>query len=202
MQVFLIVLIFYQEMKVNTDLFLSFCPYTLMFYTRFICATLLHMILMPELSGALQRMKYAVNHPYKFENFAVAFFLGVGQFTAVWFTEVLNILIILTSFAPLGAVFNFIALTVIADFDNFIYEAMSAEYLTKLLEEEVVEEEFKIEHTTSKRCSYQELTEIEDDNGDKRPLRIRYNSRSCCNKFLFSFYKCFRLVYVSYYYYF
>ena len=100
-----------------------------MFYARFMCGVVLHLVLMPELDGALNRMKYCLNHYYKFENYGAAFFLTMGQFTAVCLTEVLNILIILTSFAPLGAVFNFIALTVIAEFDDYVYEAMKNETL-------------------------------------------------------------------------
>ena len=81
-------------------------------------------------------------------------------------TETLNNAIILTSFAPLATVFNFIALAVIADFDNFVFESMSNEYFKKLLEEEVVERNFRIEHTTSKRCPKDDLSKMEDSDGN------------------------------------
>jgi hypothetical protein len=57
-------------------------------------------------------------------------------------TETLNCAIILTSFAPLGCVYNFIALAVIADFDNYVFESMAHEPFKKMLEEEVVKKNF------------------------------------------------------------
>jgi hypothetical protein len=43
--------------------------------------------------------------------------------TSVQFTEVICICVICVSIAPMAIVYNFIALGIIADFDNYIYES-------------------------------------------------------------------------------
>jgi hypothetical protein len=45
-------------------------------FARFICATILHLSLIDEVSAGLEMMKYAVNHPYKFERFSIAWLAG------------------------------------------------------------------------------------------------------------------------------
>ena len=76
-QLTLISLIWYQELKVNFLLFFAFAQYTMLFYARFICALMLHLFLLPECTGGLSRMKYVLNHPYKFNNSFMPFMLGL-----------------------------------------------------------------------------------------------------------------------------
>lgn len=40
---------------------------------RFMCGTMLHLSLMDEVTSALIKMKYALNHPYLFESYSIAF---------------------------------------------------------------------------------------------------------------------------------
>lgn len=40
---------------------------------RFICGTMLHLSLVDEVTQGLIKMKYALNHPYKFQSYSVAF---------------------------------------------------------------------------------------------------------------------------------
>ena len=40
---------------------------------RFICGSILHLSLLEEVDGGLCYMKYALNHPYKFQSSNVAF---------------------------------------------------------------------------------------------------------------------------------
>jgi len=51
---------------------------------------------------------------------------------------------------------NFVALVVIAEFDNYVFCSMKDEPLKKLIEAEFTEKVFLIEHTTSKKCSEDE----------------------------------------------
>ena len=97
---------------------------------------------------------------------------------------------------------NFVALTVIADFDNYVFESMTNEFMKKMLEEEVVEENFVIRFTTSKRCGEKELSNEPYHDGKLRPLRITFLSRSALNKVLFIIYKLMQIFYVSIYFYF
>lgn len=61
---------------------------------------------------------------------------------------------------------------------------------------------FIISHTTSKKCSETELSDQKNEDGDFRPLKITFGSRSLSNKILYSIYKFFRTFYVSVFYYF
>jgi hypothetical protein len=45
-------------------------------FARFICATILHLSLIDEVSAGLEMMKYAVNHSYKFERYSIAWLAG------------------------------------------------------------------------------------------------------------------------------
>jgi hypothetical protein len=45
-------------------------------FARFICATILHLSLVDEVSAGLEMMKYAINHPYKFDHFSIAWLSG------------------------------------------------------------------------------------------------------------------------------
>lgn len=53
--------------------------------------------------------------------------------------EVVNIEIILTSLNPVDIVYNFIALAIIAEFDDFVYSSLRSESMKKLIEREVSE---------------------------------------------------------------
>ena len=44
--------------------------------TRFICGIVMHIYLQTELCQGFSNMKYALNHPWKFERSKLAFFAG------------------------------------------------------------------------------------------------------------------------------
>lgn len=64
---------------------------TFIMFARFICATILHLSLIEEVSIGLNMMKFAVNHNYKFERFALAWCSGFFQSMAAMMTELANI---------------------------------------------------------------------------------------------------------------
>jgi hypothetical protein len=66
-------------------------------------------------------MKYALNHPWRFENWKIAFLSGFLQASIIIVIEMVNFLSILSSYAVLDIVMNFLALVVISDFDDFFY---------------------------------------------------------------------------------
>lgn len=49
---------------------------TAMLFGRFICASILHMSLIDEVSAGLEYMKYSVNHPYMFQHFGWPWVIG------------------------------------------------------------------------------------------------------------------------------
>ena len=76
--------------------------------------------------------------------------------------EVANIEIILTSITPTDIVYNFIALAIIDEFDDFVYQSLRSESMKKLIEAEVTEEVLIVRHTSSKKCKDDELSTVLD----------------------------------------
>lgn len=66
-------------------------------------------------------MKYSVNHKKEFENPCVVFFIGLMQFTMVLSVEVANMFVICYLNVIEDIIMNFIALQIIAEFDDFFY---------------------------------------------------------------------------------
>ena len=66
-------------------------------------------------------MKYALNHPKNFISSEKAFMMGFLQSFLTASVETINVLIILQSVTTQDIVFNFIAVAIISDFDDFVY---------------------------------------------------------------------------------
>lgn len=171
-------------------------------FARFICAIILHLSLTDEVTGGLKMMKFAINHPYKFQNFTMAYTTGFMQFLSSLGVEVSNLAVILAANDTISIVFNFIAVAIIAEFDNYVFDSMKNEVFKHIIEEKFTEKVFKITHTTSKKCKDAELSKVKDEHGNRRPLKVTFKSRSCCHKVLFVLYKIMRSFYVSVFYYF
>jgi len=171
-------------------------------FARFICASVLHMSLMEEVNSALMNMKYVLNHDYMFKRARLAFTVCFLHFTSTLSTELCNIAIILTSQVPIDIVLNFIAIAIIAEFDNFVYSSMRNEYFKKLIENSIAEKVLIVHHTTSKRCGADDLSDVKDDNGDYRKLKISFLDRDCGSKIKFIIYKFCRCFFVNTYFYF
>jgi hypothetical protein len=71
-----------------------------------------------------------------------------------------------------------------------------------LVEKKFYKKVFRIKHTTSKKCQDDEKSDVKDENGDYRPLKIQFKSRNLLNKVLYGMYKFLRAFYVSLFYYF
>jgi len=103
---------------------------------------------------------------------------------------------------PISIVFNFIALAIIAEFDNYVYSSMKNESMKELVEKKFVKKVLVIKHTTSKKCKEDEYSDSKDQDGNLRPLRVTFKSRTLLNKVLFAVYKIQRSFYVSVFFYF
>lgn len=171
-------------------------------FARFICATILHLSLVDEVSAGLEMMKYSVNHPYKFETFSVAWMSGFLQTFSCLTVELANIGVICGAPDTISIVFNFIALAIIAEFDNFVFGSLKNESFKELTERKFTAKTLIIHHTTSKKCAETDLSEEIDKEGNPRPLRIIFASRTTLNKCLYVIYKFLRTFYVSVFFYF
>lgn len=172
-------------------------------FGRFICATILHLSLIDEVSRGVISLKYVVNHPYKFHNVNIACLVCFLQAVSVLAIEMVNVLIILTSDTPTELVYNFIALAIIAEFDNFVYQSLKSESLKKLCSHEISQQILIIKHTTSKKCKDFELSDVLDEETKEfRKLRVTFKDRDCGNKCWYAVYKVLKSFYVSLYFYF
>ena len=66
-------------------------------------------------------MRYSLNHTWKFTNWANAFMVGFAQAMMVLSVESVNLVILLTNPNVMETVMNFLALVIIADFDDYMF---------------------------------------------------------------------------------
>lgn len=116
---------------------------------------------------------------------------------SAFLVELVNMVVIVTQSDVIDITFDFIALAIIAEFDNYVYDAIKNESFKELIEPEFAERIFKIRHTTSVKAKEAENSAVKDEDGEYRPLKITFKSRTVVNKLLFRFYKVIRAIYVS-----
>lgn len=66
--------------------------------------------------------------------------------------ETVNVLVILQSNTTQDIVFNFIAVAIISDFDNFVFSSLSHEKLKELVMDETAAELMPVDFTSSKKA--------------------------------------------------
>lgn len=128
-------------------------------FARFICATILHLSLVDEVSHGLEMMKFCANHPYKFNSFVIAWIAGFLQTMSCLTCEIANIGVLCGANDTISIVFNFIALAIIAEFDNFVFSSMKTEFMTMLIERDFTKQCLMYSHTTSSKCAESELSD-------------------------------------------
>lgn len=151
-------------------------------------------------------MKYIANHSYRFEYPYTGFLLCLSEIIMQLVVEWVCILVCCISLAPMAIVFNFIALALVADFDNLMFEALKfplALLVHERSHEEGLEPILIIEHTTSIRCGENEISRVMDpDTKHFRPLRVKFSKRTPGNMVAFAIYKICKTYYSSFYFYF
>ena len=86
--------------------------------TRFFCGIVLHFSLNDKLAQGLQMQKYVLNHYWKFRYVGVAWSIGACQMSMVFIVETINMVILCSNNSVMDVILNFLALVVIADFDD------------------------------------------------------------------------------------
>jgi len=125
------------------------------------------------------------------------------QMTSSLGVELSNIGVIVAANDTISIVFNFIAVAIIAEFDNYVFDSMKNENFKRLIEERFSKPALVICHTTSKKCKLSEVSSQKDEKTQRfRPMKITFESRNFVNKILFFTYKLLRTFYVSFFYYF
>lgn len=82
---------------------------------------MLHLQLQDEIKQGLEIMKFANNHHEVFCNWWIPFFLGFLQAQMVALIELVNLINICAQNNIMDVVMNYVALAVVADFDDFIF---------------------------------------------------------------------------------
>ena len=110
-------------------------------------------------------MKYATNHAWKFRDYKTAFTAGFLQAISAMVITSVNYLVILSACDALELAKDFTALMVIAQIDNYFYDASRLTLLKNILDYQAddYEELFNIETTTSVDASDNQNVELEED---------------------------------------
>lgn len=134
-------------------------------------------------------MKYSNNHSTKFTQWYIPFILGLLQAQMVTIIELVNLINICAQNNIMDIVMNYVALAVVAEFDDYIFEAVKrGDKMPELLEKDMLE----IEVTTSSTVRHEEDVMI----------RCDFKKRSTGNKIARLIYKFCRLLYITVYFYF
>ena len=106
---------------------------------KFICAVLFHFKFETEISSSISMMKYAAMHHDYFYNPLTAFFMGFINMLVIIMVEIINLwnLSNITE-GTYSLMFDFIALGIIAEFDDYFVEIYKDSALDPLIEEVVL----------------------------------------------------------------
>lgn len=187
-------------------IYFSFTVQAPIMFGRFICTAILHLSMLDEITIAFDFMKFALNHPYKFQYYQFAWLSGFLYVISTLAVELASIGIVVAAPDTIDIIFNFISLVILAQFDDYVYTSMKNESFKKLLEEEFTKRTCVIAHTTSKKCRESEVIQVTDHPHSDfvmcRPLKVTFARRTQTNKALYVVYKAMRTFYVSVFYYF
>ena len=89
--------------------------------------------MMDEIRQGLNFMKYALNHPWKFRSWVMAFMIGLVQAMVIILIETVNLTVLLTSNTIMDIIINFLAILILSSFDDFFFLTVSHLPLGKLL---------------------------------------------------------------------
>ena len=115
--------------------------------------------------------------------------------------------VVLSSQTSSDVVFNFIALAVISEFDNFVYASLRMEKLKDLTNQDNADKLLLVSYTTSSKAKTfkdgGEASDQVDENGEPICVKISFwHDRSCMNKLLYLVYRLNRSFFVGVYFYF
>lgn len=132
---------------------------------RFVCAVFMHITLSDELRQSFDTMKYALNHPWKFRSWSMAYRVGLSQMLIVISLEVVNMAFMMTSDTITDIIKDFLALLIISDFDDYFFTTVDKTPMGKLISQGQLE-------VSGMTLSLDELTKIETTTSNKAPRDI------------------------------
>lgn len=121
-------------------------------FLRYICISVLHLLMIDKTVNSLMMMKFVVNTPYIFSEQAWPYMSAVLLNISSILIEFSNILVVLMTRDTLSVVGNFVALVIVSEFDEYVFASMKDENFRMLLDHEFTGRVCKVRHTTSKKC--------------------------------------------------
>ena len=119
-------------------------------FARFITGIIMHINMNKELQEGMNKMKFALNHKWKFSAWYLGFLSGFLQFNITLLVTLINYFVIVFEPDILGIVKDFLAIKVIAELDEFFFiEHTKNEISKKLVIDETIQDILTIETTTS-----------------------------------------------------
>ena len=111
---------------------------------KFICTALFHFKFEAELRNGIHMMKYAAMHPKNFKHPYMAFMMGLLDYIMIFFVEIINLWNLSNITEGVHSlIFDFIALGIIAEFDDYFFELYKYVSISNLLEIQLVFENVK-----------------------------------------------------------
>ena len=135
---------------------------------RFLCAIFLHISLADELNQALVLMKYALNHPWKFDNWYNGYSVGLHQLFVLVFVEFVNLAVLLTNDTIMDIIMNFLALVIISDFDDYFFITVKDERMSLLISDGEID-------FLDKKLTLEDLTIIETTTSQQARFEVEGN---------------------------
>ena len=102
-------------------------------FTRFICGLVMHIYLKADMHQGFKNMKYALNHPWKFERPILAFFVGWMQIFVTFAIELINYVLVVGSETHMEIVLGFLALVFVSNFSSFFFQPYADAEFKKLV---------------------------------------------------------------------
>ena len=90
--------------------------------TRFTCGLVFHIYVQAEFKQGYKNMKFALNHPWKFERPVLAYFVGFTQISVVFVIELINYILVVGSNTHMDIILGFLALIFVVNFSSFFLQ--------------------------------------------------------------------------------
>lgn len=83
-------------------------------------------------------MKYAMNHPFKFDSWFRAYIIGFAQMFAIVLVGIVNLTVLLSNATVMDTIMNFLALVIISDFDDYFFETINGDPIATLISDKEI----------------------------------------------------------------
>jgi ABC-type thiamin/hydroxymethylpyrimidine transport system permease subunit len=122
-------------------------------FTRFNAGLIMHLALQSKLQQGLQKMKFSLNHTWRFDSVALAWLSGLCQTLITLFIEILLYALVILSHDLIDVLTTFMALYVVSRLDEFfILELLSVgstEITSRIIKEAKFANLWTVKCTTS-----------------------------------------------------